>query len=125
MSSISRLVEHPDPIDPASLCGAVLDRFLDHPEWDLMAVVEDGRPRGLIARGMVRARDTERTAGEIMSGALTIRPDADVAEACALLLAHAEPTVGLVVVDGGRYLGVLPARALLRLQGEAGQVGRD
>ena len=125
MSSISRLIEHPDPIDPASLCGAVLDRFLDHPEWDLMAVVEDGRPRGLIARGSVSARDTERTAGEIMSGALTIRPDADVAEACALLLAHAEPTVGLVVVDGGRYQGVLPARALLRLQGEAGQVGRD
>jgi CheY-like chemotaxis protein len=125
MSSISRLVEHPDPIDPASFCGVVLDRFLDHPEWDLMAVVEAGRPRGLIARGSVCARDTERTAADMMTTALTIRPDADVDEACALLLAHAEPAVGLVVVDGGRYQGVVPARALLRLKSDLSRAGGD
>jgi two-component system, sensor histidine kinase len=125
MPGISRLIEYPDPIDPASRCGAVLDRFLDHPEWDLMAVVEAGRPKGLIARGAVGAQDTERTAAEIMSGALTIGPDAGVDEACALLLAHAEPVAGLVVVEDARYLGVVSARALLRLKCDDRPVAED
>ena len=125
MPSISRLIEYPDPIDPTSLCGAVLDRFLDHPEWDLMAVVESGRPRGLIARGAVRARDTERTAAEMMTGALTVGADTGVDEACALLLAHAEPAAGLVVVDDGRYLGVVAVRTLLRLKCDAESAAAD
>ena len=125
MTSISRLIEYADPIDPASLCGAVLDRFLDHPEWDLMAVVEAGRPRGVIARGAVSARDSERSAAEMMVGALSVGPDVELDEACALLLAHADPAVGLTVVDDGRYLGVISARALLRLKCEARPVRED
>lgn len=116
MPGLSRLIEYPDPIDPASRCGTVLDRFLDHPEWDLMAVVETGRPRGIIARGAVAAGGAERLAAEVMSSLLTIGPDTAVDEACALLLAHPEPVAGLVVVEDGRYLGVVPARALLRLK---------
>ncbi|MDR3513490.1 MAG: response regulator [Caulobacteraceae bacterium] len=125
MPGISRLIEYPDPIDPASRCGAVLDRFLDHPEWDLMAVVEAGRPRGVVARGAVGAQDAERRVGEVMTAPLTIGPDAGVDEACALLLAHAEPAAGLVVVEGARYLGVVPARALLRLKADGGLAAED
>ena len=116
MPSISRLIEYPDPIDPASLCGAVLDRFLDRPEWDLMAVVEGGRPRGVVGRGAIIARDAERKVAEVMASVLTIGPDTGVDEACALLLAHSEPLAGLVVVDGARYIGVVSARALLRVK---------
>ena len=119
MPSISRLIEYPDPIDPASLCGAVLDRFLDRPEWDLMAVVEGGRPRGVVGRGAIIARDAERKVAEVMASVLTIGPDTRVDEACALLLAHSEPLAGLVVVDGARYIGVVSARALLRLKCDA------
>ena len=119
MPSISRLIEYPDPIDPASLCGSVLDRFLDRPEWDLMAVVEGGRPRGVVGRGAIIARDAERKVAEVMASVLTIGPDTRVDEACALLLAHSEPLAGLVVVDGARYIGVVSARALLRLKCDA------
>jgi CheY-like chemotaxis protein len=125
MPSISRLIEYPDPIDPASLCGSVFDRFLDHPEWDLMAVVESGRPRGVIARGAVGARNAERAAADLMSNALTVGPDTDIDEACALILAHADPAPGLVVVDEARYVGVVPARTLLRLKCDAGGAGED
>jgi CheY-like chemotaxis protein len=116
MSGISRLIEYPDPIEPASRCGRVVDRFLDHPEWDLLAVVEAGRPRGLVARGAVKAVDAERSIAEVMSVALTVGPDIKIDDACALLLAHAEPAAGLVVVKDGRYLGVISARALLRVK---------
>jgi CheY-like chemotaxis protein len=119
MPSISRLIEYPDPIDPTSRCGAVLDRFLDHPEWDLMAVVDASRPRGVIARGGVGARDANRTAADVMAGMLTVGPDVTVDQACDLLLTHTEPAAGLVVVDDGRYLGVVPARTLFRLKCDA------
>ena len=125
MPSISRLIEYPDPIDPASLCGTVLDRFLDFPEWDLMAVVESGRPKGLIARGAVRARDTVRIAADVMSPALTVGADTNIDEACALLLAHSDPLAGLVVVDDGHYLGVVAARTLLRLKCDAEPAAED
>jgi CheY-like chemotaxis protein len=125
MPGISRLIEYPDPIDPASRCGAVLDRFLDHAQWDLLAVVEAGRPKGVIARGAVSARDAERTAAEIMVGALTVSPDMAIDEACALLLAHADPAAGLVVVQDARYLGVVSARALLREKCDARPAAED
>jgi signal transduction histidine kinase/CheY-like chemotaxis protein len=54
-----------------------------------------------------------------MTGVLTIGPDAKIDEACALLLANADPAAGLVVVDGARYVGVVSARALLRLKSNA------
>jgi signal transduction histidine kinase/ActR/RegA family two-component response regulator len=125
MPSISSLIEYPDPIDPASSCGSVLDRFLDHPEWDLMAVVEAGRPKGMVARGAVSAGDSERSIGEAMSNALTVGPDTEIDEACALILAHAEPAAGLIVVDDARYLGVVAARTLLRLKCDASATAHD
>ncbi len=125
MPSLSRLIEHPDPIGPTSLCGAVLDRFREHPEWDLIAVVEASRPKGVIARGGVRSDDRRRTVADVMSRALTTGPDTSVDEACALILAHAEPAAGLVVMDGARYLGVVPARALFRLKCDAGPALED
>jgi CheY-like chemotaxis protein len=118
MSNLSGLIEYAHPIDPTSLCGSVLDRFLDTPGCDLLAVVKQGRPVGIIARGAVRAQIAGLRAADIMAPALTVGEDASVEEACALILAHIEPTAGLVVVERGRYLGVVSTRAILRQRGD-------
>jgi CheY-like chemotaxis protein len=118
MSSLSGLIEYVHPIDPTSLCGTVLDRILDTPGCDLLAVVKQGRPVGIIARGAIRAQNAGLRASEIMSPALTVGAEMSVDEACSLLLAHIEPAAGLVVVERGRYRGVVSTRALLRRHGD-------
>jgi hypothetical protein len=102
MSNLSGLIEYAQPIDPANLCGAVLDRFLDTPGCDLIAVVKQGRPIGVVARGAVRPTNAGLRVSEVMAQALTIGEGASLDEACAVLLAHTEPAAGLVVVDRGR-----------------------
>ena len=90
-----------------------------------MTVTEAGRPRGIVVRGSVSARDAERPVTEVMSAALTVGPQVTVDEACALMLAHAEPLPGLVVVEAGQYRGVIAARALLRLKCDGGSDRQD
>ncbi len=119
MSNLSGLIEYAHPIDPTSLCGTVLDRFLDTPGCDLIAVVKQGRPVGVVARGAVRAANAGLRVSELMTPALTIGEGASLDEACALILAHTEPAAGLVVVDRGRYRGVISTRAILRLRGDS------
>jgi CheY-like chemotaxis protein len=118
MSNLTGLIEHAHPIDPTSLSGAALDRFLDTPGCDLLAVVKQGRPVGIVARGAVRAQNAGLRVSEVMSPALTIGEGASLDEACALILAHTEPVAGLVVVDRGRYRGVVSARSILRRRGD-------
>jgi CheY-like chemotaxis protein len=118
MSSIASLIEYPEPIDPATPCGAVLDRFLDSPGCDLLVVVEGGKPRGIIARGAAQAKDAQRGATEVMTAALTVDSQMSIEDACALLLAHRDPLAGLVVVQRGRYRGVVATRELLKLRSQ-------
>jgi two-component system, sensor histidine kinase len=118
MSNLSGLIERAHPIDPTSLCGTVLDRFLDTPGCDLLAVVKQGRPVGTVARGAVRAQNAGLRVFEVMAPALTIGEGASLDEVCALILGHTEPVAGLVVVDRGRYRGVVSARTILRRRGD-------
>ena len=118
MSSLSGLIEYVHPIDPTSLCGTVLDRFLDTPGCDLLAVVKQGRPVGVIARGAVRPQNAGLRVSEIMTPAISVGAETSVDEACSMLLAHIEPAAGLVVVERGRYRGVVSTRALLRRHGD-------
>jgi CheY-like chemotaxis protein len=119
MSNLSGLIEYAHPVDPTSLCGTVLDRFLDTPGCDLIAVVKQGRPVGVVARGAVRATNAGLRVSDLMAPALTIGEGASLDEACALILAYTEPAAGLVVVDHGRYRGVVSTRAILRLRGDS------
>jgi two-component system, sensor histidine kinase len=117
MSNLSGLIEYVHPIDPTSLCGAVLDRFLDTPGCDLLAVVKQGKPAGVVARGAIRAQSAGQRIADIMTPALAVGMETTVEEACALLLAAADPAPGVVVVEHGRYRGVVSTRALLRQHG--------
>ena len=114
MSNLSGLIEPACAIDPTSLCGTALDRFLDAPGCDLLAVVKQGRPVGIVPRGAVGAQNSGLRVAEVMAPALTIGEGASLDEARALVLAHPEPVAGLVVVDRGRYRGVVSARTILR-----------
>ncbi|HLK23354.1 MAG TPA: response regulator [Caulobacteraceae bacterium] len=118
MSDLTGLIEYVHPIDPTSLCGTALDRFLDTPGCDLFAVVRQGQPVGVVARGAIRPQMAGLRVSDLMAPALTIGEDATLDEACALALAHPEPTAGLVVVDRGRYRGVISMRAILRRRGD-------
>jgi CheY-like chemotaxis protein len=108
------LVEKFAPVLASARCGALLDRFLDEPGCDLLVVVEDERPIGVVGRGAGLAHDPERPVQEIMTRPLAVDAETTIERACLLLLEHAEPAAGLVVVDETRYVGVVSARALLR-----------
>ena len=114
MPSIASLIEYADPVETATLGDAVFALFLRSPTSDLLAVVEDGRPVGIIARGAVRGREKARPASQWMTPAVTVDADMEVDEACRVVLALDAPCAGLVVVDGDRYRGVVSTRALLR-----------
>jgi len=90
-----------------------------------MAVVEAGRPKGVVSRGAIGAQHAKRPVRDVMTAAVTIGSDASVEDAIALVLSHPEPMTGLVVVEDGRYLGVTSTRTLLRLKGEAAPEADD
>jgi CheY-like chemotaxis protein len=125
MSSLSRLIEYPDPVDPSRACGSVRECFSDHPDWDMIAVVDAGRAVGLIGRCALHSSDGSRPCAEMMSPVLSVAPDAALRDACGLVLESAEPAPGLAVVEDGLYLGVVPARALLRALADAPRADRD
>ena len=116
MPSIASLIEYADPVQTATLGDAVVELFVNSPTTDLLAVVEDGRPIGIVARGAVRARVATQPAGHWMTPAVTVDADMEIDQACQILLALDAPCAGLVVTDEDRYCGVVSTRALLRRQ---------
>ncbi|HKT52830.1 MAG TPA: response regulator [Caulobacteraceae bacterium] len=114
MPNLSSLIEYAQPVEPTTLCGRVLDRFLDFAGCDLLAVVKHGRPLGVVARGAIRAQHAGLKVSDMMTPVLTVGPETEADDACQLILAHNEPVPGLVIVEGGHYRGVVSARALFR-----------
>jgi signal transduction histidine kinase/CheY-like chemotaxis protein len=114
MPIISPLIEQADPVEAATLCGAAVELFSGNQSPDWLAVVEAGRPVGIVVKGAIRAWDSDRPVRQVMSDAVTVDADAEVDAACALVLAQDGPCAGLVVVEAGRYRGLVSTRALLR-----------
>jgi CheY-like chemotaxis protein/signal transduction histidine kinase len=115
MTTLKSLLERTDPIAPNTLCSSVLDRFADLPGRDLLAVVDGGKPVGVIARGSLRQADHSRRASEVMTPALLVDPDLPIEDARALLLAYSDPVPGLVAIHNRAYCGVVSARSILRI----------
>jgi len=114
MHRISSLIEIFEPIGRDATCGEALDRFLDAPACDLLVVAESGRPLGVIGRSALLANQPGRPAREIMTRPVCVDPDANLDQACDLVLSQADPTPGLVVIQDTRYVGAVSTRALLR-----------
>ncbi len=114
MLSIASLLENADPIGAATPCGAVAELFLHAPASDLLAVVEDGCPVGVVSRDAAMGRAKDQPVSLWMSPAVTVEASLEIDEACRRLLSEDAASIGLVVVEAGRYCGVVSARALLR-----------
>ena len=55
MPSIASLIEYADPIDTATPSDAVVELFLNAPTSDLLAVVDGGRPVGIVGKNTAHA----------------------------------------------------------------------
>ena len=113
MPSIASLVEYAEPIDTATPSGAVADLFSSAAASDLAAVVENGRPVGVVTRVAASGRNPVQPVSQWMAAAVTVDADMEIDDACQRLLGQDAPCAGLVVVEADQYCGVVSARALL------------
>jgi signal transduction histidine kinase/ActR/RegA family two-component response regulator len=97
MLSIASQIENADPIGIATPSAAVAELFLGAPTRDSLL-----------------GRDPSEPASRWMAAAVSVDADMEIDQACQRLLEQDSPCAGLVVVEGGRYCGVVSARALLR-----------
>jgi CheY-like chemotaxis protein/signal transduction histidine kinase len=125
MPSVAELIEYIEPISAATACGALLDAFLDNPGRDILLVADGDRPQGVISRAQLQGHDVAQRAINIMTPPLVVDPSLSIEAACELLLAQRDPAPGLVLVENGRWLGVVSTRALLRRACEAPAEGEN
>ncbi len=120
MSVTLPLCEPIVPVAPDAGRAQVLDRFLADPNLELLAVVQNNRPVGLITRGRFAL-------GLLHDGALSgsietmiianpvlITAALGLDQICDLMRASVDAAPGVIMVDAeGGYLGVMSATALL------------
>ncbi|HVP65900.1 MAG TPA: ATP-binding protein [Anaeromyxobacteraceae bacterium] len=129
---IADLFARVEPVSPRELVRDVADAFLSRPELDALAVVEDGRPVGLVTRTRLLVRlarnlghplVARKRVAEIADPEPLILPGAtDVVVAVARALARPDEAVYdevIVVDEDARYMGLLPVRRLVEQQGVA------
>ena len=118
MPTIDALCERSEPIRPDTPCSEAYDRFDREPDTLLLAVVEDGRPVGVVERD-VFLRKLAAENGRTLYGARPVSALMDVEPVVvegsvkistlgqALLGQRASHVLrGFVVTDQGRYSGV-------------------
>lgn len=120
MSVTLTLCEPIVPVGREAGRAQVLDRFLADPSLELIAVVENERPVGLISRGRfaLALLQDGSLSGSIdamtISDPVIIYPTLGLDDICDQVRASADATPGVIMVDAeGRYMGVLSASALL------------
>ena len=98
----------------------VLDRFLTDPHLELLPVVENSCPVGLITRGgfALGLLQDGALSGSIapltIANPVIIQAALGLDEICDLMRASADAVPGVIMVDGeGAYIGVISATALL------------
>lgn len=132
MRPVGELIVSAGEVSPAALVRDVAERFFRDARLDALAVVEGGRPVGLVtrarllltlARGFGHELYARKPIARIADAApLRVEDDVDVAEAVARALRRADAAVydEVIVVDaGGRYRGLLSVRQLVLHQGLA------
>ncbi|HVP65622.1 MAG TPA: CBS domain-containing protein, partial [Anaeromyxobacteraceae bacterium] len=123
---IADLFARVEPVSPRELVRDVADAFLSRPELDALALVEDGRPVGLVTRTRLLVRlarnlghplVARKRVAEIADPEPLILPGAtDVVVAVARALARPDEAVYdevIVVDEDARYMGLLPVRRLV------------
>lgn len=129
MPTINAFCEHSHPVSPDTLCSEAFARFDAEPEALLLAVVEDGRPVGVLERDpFLRklAAENGRTlyGNRPVSTLMDVEPvvvegSIAVSALTDTLLAQSAHSVlrGFIVTEQGRYRGVATLVRLLQAGG--------
>ena len=119
MTSIAHWAERPQPIDASATIAAARTRFMDDLTLDALAVVDGGTVLGVIARDLVLACEAAGLTGEspidhIMAAPRTLEATSRADDALAALLADGGWEPAVVVLDRGRYAGLITRPSLLK-----------
>jgi two-component system cell cycle sensor histidine kinase PleC len=118
--TLNDLIIDADPVSPTASVAAVKAQFSAASTLVVLAVVDaDGVPVGLLSRSAaLAAADDAGVASDIMRPApLLVAPDDSAATVNRRIVAERPDSLGdgVVVVEAGRYAGVVPAARLLQL----------
>ncbi len=120
MSLTLPLCESILPVGPDAGRAQVLDRFLADPNLELLAVVQNNRPVGLITRSrfalsLLQDGSLSGSIGPIaISDPVIVNSALGPDEVCDLMRASVHSVPGVIMVDeGGGYMGVMSASTLL------------
>ena len=119
MTAIADWAERPQPLQASDTVEEARRRFLDDSALCALPVVEDERPVGVLARSVVLCADkgdltTQALACRLMATPMTMAADTPAQDALKILLAGESNADGVVVVEQGRYLGLITQTSLLR-----------
>jgi two-component system, sensor histidine kinase len=131
MSVTLPLCESILPVGPDAGRAQVLDRFLTEPGLELLPVVENNRPVGLITRGRFALGLLQDGA---LSGSIETMTTADpviidaalgLDDICDRMRSSGDAAPGVIMVDAeGGYIGVISATALLLALQQSAQLDR-
>ena len=123
METLARFVDRRDPVRPQDSCAVLAERFAAEPDAPALAVVEDGKPLGLIARDVflaLRTQSTDALAGVTAAAVMDRDPlivdaGAPVGEFIDDVLTRRPQAMGrgVIVIEDGLYLGLAGAAALV------------
>ncbi len=125
MTTIADWAERPLPIEATATMAFARERFLENPTLSALAVVEDGRPVGLVTREVMLSVDegplsSACEASRLMERPRTMPVETPSSQALAALLAQGGCADGVIVTDQDQYVGLITQGSLLRtLQSQA------
>jgi len=133
MTTIADWAERPLPIEAAATMAFARERFLENPTLSALAVVEEGRPVGLLARDVMLSLDegpltAACEASRVMQRPRTMPVETPAAQALAALVAQGGCNEGVILTDQDQYVGLITQGSLLRAlqsQAEAGPAQED
>ncbi len=119
MTAIADWAERPQPIQATDTVERARRRFLDDIALCALPVVDDERPVGVLARSVVLCADEgdltkQALACRLMATPVMMAADTPAQDALQTLLAGDGTVDGVVVVEQGRYLGLITQTSLLR-----------
>jgi signal transduction histidine kinase/ActR/RegA family two-component response regulator len=115
MTTIADWGRKPPPIQAAATLAEARSRFLKDADLGVLVVVDGDRPVGLLARAEVMdedAKGAERLAGDAAALARLLAAETPADEAMAVVLAEGGLVEPLVLVEEGRYCGLITAELL-------------
>jgi signal transduction histidine kinase/ActR/RegA family two-component response regulator len=119
MTNIARWAEHPVPIDATDTIGSVRRRFLDEPALCALPVMDGASPLGVALREVVLAVADDPMTCEAPISRLAARmraldARAPAEEALAVLTTEGGCAEPIMLLDDGRYAGLLTQQSLAK-----------